>query len=185
MSEATDKLKRQLALKIGAGAVALAVPLVASLEGTVLRTYRDPIGILTSCRGHTGPELKPGQVFTVEQCDVQELQDLIKHADDLACIKAPLSEGEKAAMLSFSFNVGRGKAGVKDGLCVLKSGQPSSIVRKFNAGDHLGACAALMGWTFAGGKDCKLPENRGMCGGLVKRRELERDVCLGKRGAQP
>jgi len=33
---------------------------IAKHEGLVLGTYPDPVGIVTSCYGHTGPELKLG-----------------------------------------------------------------------------------------------------------------------------
>lgn len=148
--------RNKLALKIGAGAVALCVPLVMYLEGTIQRVYRDPIGILTSCTGHTGPELRMGMVFTKQQCEQQLLADLLKHSEALDCIKKPMTDGQKAAFLSFAFNVGEGA------FCA------STLARKANAGDMRGACAELSRWTLAGGKE--LP-------GLVKRRAAERKVC--------
>lgn len=148
--------KARLIAKIGAGAFALAVPLVVYFEGTILRTYRDPLGLLTSCVGHTGPELRMGQTFTREQCDQQLYADLLKHSDDLACIKSPMTDGQKAALLSFAFNVGRTK------LC------GSTLARKANAGDWVGACAELSRWTYAGNRE--LP-------GLVNRRKAERELC--------
>ena len=148
--------RNKLALKIGAGAVALCVPLVMYFEGTIQRVYRDPIGILTSCTGHTGPELRMGQVFTKEQCEQQLLADLLKHADALDCVKKPMTDGQKAAFLSFAFNVGEGA------FC------GSTLARKANAGDMRGACAELSRWTLAGGRE--MP-------GLVKRRAAERKVC--------
>ena len=48
----SDKYK--LIAKIGAATAALVVFTVALYEGTVLRTYRDPIGIVSACTGHTG-----------------------------------------------------------------------------------------------------------------------------------
>jgi lysozyme len=151
--------RQRLATKIGAGALALAVPLIAHFEGTVYRTYRDPIGILTSCTGHTGPELMMGQTWTQEQCDQQLYGDLMKHAPALDCVHRPLTDGQKAAFLSFAFNVGNGN------FC------KSTLVRKANAGDMPGACAELSRWTLAGGKE--LP-------GLVRRRAAERAMCEGK-----
>jgi len=141
---------------VGAGAAALAVPLVQHFEGTVFSTYRDPVGIITACAGHTGPELKMGQTYTREQCDEMLYKDLAKHADALSCVHAPLTDGQRAAFLSFAFNVG------DDAFC------RSTLVRKANAGDIDGACAELSRWTFAGGK--QLP-------GLVKRRAAERQLC--------
>ena len=145
-----------LIAKIGAAAAALVVSTVALYEGTVLRSYRDPIGIVTACTGHTGPELRMGQTFTKEQCTEMLYVDLLKHAQALECVKRPMSDGQKAAFLSFAFNVGNGA------FC------SSTLVRKANAGDMPGACAELSRWTYAGGK--QLP-------GLIKRRAAERQLC--------
>ena len=150
----SDKYK--LIAKIGAAAAALVVSTVAIYEGTVLRTYRDPIGIVSACTGHTGPELRMGQTFTKEQCTEMLYVDLLKHAQALDCVKRPMSDGQKAAFLSFAFNVGNGA------FC------SSTLVRKANAGDMPGACAELSRWTYAGGK--QLP-------GLIKRRVAERKLC--------
>ena len=148
--------KERLVAAIGGAAVAMAVPLVQKFEGTVLRSYRDPVNVLTSCTGHTGPELRDGQTFTREQCEEMLYKDLAKHADALSCVRAPLTDGQRAAFLSFAFNVG------DDAFC------RSTLVRKANAGDIDGACAELSRWTYAGGK--QLP-------GLVKRRAAERQLC--------
>ena len=148
--------RAKLAAKIGAGATALAVPLVMLYEGTVLQSYRDPINKITACTGHTGPELRMGQRYTKEQCETMLYGDLLKHADALNCIKTPLADNQKAAFLSFAFNVGNGA------FC------KSTLVRKANAGDLMGACAELSRWVIAGGRE--LP-------GLVKRRAAERELC--------
>lgn len=147
---------RALIAKIGAAAAALVVSTVAFYEGKVNRTYVDPVGVLTSCYGHTGPELRKGQVFTDEQCLAQLQTDLVKHATALECIKHPLTDGQRAAFVSFAFNVGN------SAFC------GSTLVRKANVGDIEGACAELSRWTYAGGK--QLP-------GLVKRRTAERKQC--------
>lgn len=151
----------KLIAKIGAGAVAVAVPFVMMSEGAVQQSYRDPIGIVTACVGHTGPELRMGQRYTRQQCEDMLYGDLLKHADALDCIKRPMTDSQKAAFLSFAFNVGT------SAFC------DSRLVRKANAGDMPGACAELSRWTRAGGRE--LP-------GLVKRRAAERELC--ERGLQ-
>ena len=148
--------RQRLVAKIGAGAVALVLPVVMLYEGTVLRTYKDPVSILTACTGHTGPELRMGQTFTKEQCETMLYGDLLKHADALNCIKTPMEDNQKAAFLSFAFNVGN------------KAFCDSTLARKANAGNMPGACAELSRWTRAGGRE--LP-------GLVKRRAAERELC--------
>ncbi len=148
--------RNRLSLKIGAGATALAVPLDMLYESTRLQSYRDAVGIVTACVGHTGPELRMGQRYTKEQCETMLYGDLLKHADALNCIKTPLADNQKAAFLSFAFNVGN------------KAFCDSTLARKANAGDMSGACAELSRWTRAGGRE--LP-------GLVKRRAAERELC--------
>lgn len=148
--------KQRLSAKVGAAVVALALPLIATYEGTIFRSYKDPIGIVTACTGHTGPELRMGQTFTKEQCTAMLESDMLKHADALVCIQTPLTDGQKAAFISFAFNVGNGA------FC------KSTLARKANSGDLMGACAELSRWTLAAGKE--LP-------GLVKRRAAERELC--------
>ena len=148
--------KEKLIATIGGAAVVLAMPLVQKYEVTVLRSYRDPVGIITACTGHTGPELKMGQTYTRQQCEDMLYKDLAKHADALSCIHQPLTEGQRAAFVSFAFNVGN------EAFC------RSTLVRKANAGDIDGACAERSRWIYAGGK--QLP-------GLIKRRAAERQLC--------
>lgn len=150
--------RQRLAAKIGAGAIALAVPLVAHFEGYVPWVYRDPIGRLAACYGHDDQTMTPGKRFTAAECQAMLDEDLLKHTEAIDCIKRPLTDGQKAAFLSFAFNVGN------SAFC------GSTLVRKANAGDMAGACAELSRWTMAGGKE--LP-------GLVRRRAAERAMCLG------
>ena len=148
--------RQKLIARIGAGATAIAVPFVMLHEGTVLQSYRDPIGIVTACVGHTGPELRMGQRYTREQCEQMLYVDMLKHADALDCVRHPLTDSQKAAFLSFAFNVGN------------KAFCGSTLVRFANAGNMAAACAELSRWTRAGGRE--LP-------GLVKRRAAERALC--------
>ncbi len=138
-------------------ATVMAAALLATFENEIRRTYLDPVGIPTACIGHTGPEVKLGQRYTAEQCQVFLQRDLLEaNADIDRCIKAPLTVGQRAAMLSFAFNVGGQK------FC------GSSVARRLNAADYAGACAELSRWVYAGGR--VLP-------GLVKRRAAERALC--------
>lgn len=152
--------RQKLIAAIGAAATALVVPLVAQYEGLVLRSYRDPVGILTACYGHTGADVEPGQTYTRQQCEGLLYNDLASHAKALNCIQHPLTPGQRAAFLSFAYNVG------ERAFC------SSTLARKANAGNMAGACAELSRWTYAGGR--QLP-------GLVKRRAAERAMCEGRQ----
>lgn len=150
-------------------AIGVAAKLAGPHEGTLYKAYRDPIGIWTICRGHTRG-VHEGMRATEAQCEEWFQTDLAEaNAIVDGCITAPMTIGQRAAMIDFAFNVGPGRTGVKDGLCVLKNGNQPQIRRKANAGDWQGACDALMDWTRAGGQVFK---------GLVRRRADARAVCL-------
>lgn len=138
-----------------AGAIALAMPVVMYFEGKVNRVYVDPVQILTACYGHTDPALRPGETFTDEQCLEKLNADLVEASRGVEqCIRAPLTMNQRAALISFTFNVGQGQ------LC------KSTLARKANAGQPF--CHELSRWTYAGGR--QLP-------GLVRRRAAERALC--------
>lgn len=151
--------KQRLAGVLGAAVVALVWPAVDYYEGNVRKGYRDPVGITTACRGHT-MFAQLGRTYTQAECDELFAADLWKHdAEMMECIHVPITDAQRAAFLSFAFNVGTGA------FC------SSTLARKLNAGDTAGACAELSRWTKAGGRE--LP-------GLVKRRAAERALCEGR-----
>lgn len=156
-----NSIYKKLAAYGLSGALALSGGyLVSTYEGKVNKTYLDPVNIITSCYGHTGPELKLGQKFTDDECLEQLADDLVEHDKGmLKAIKVPLTDYQHAAFLSFCFNVG------------VKACTNSTAFKKLNAKDYAGACNELLRWTKAKGK---------VLAGLVKRREAERKVCLGE-----
>ncbi|ATQ75098.1 lysozyme [Massilia violaceinigra] len=140
-----------------AGWCAIAVTIVGGFEGLRQAAYLDPVGIPTICFGET-KGVRMGQRATLDQCNAMlaaSLQ-LANHAVD-DCIRAPLPDYRRAALVSFAYNVGQ------TSLC------GSTLARKLNAGDTLGGCDELLRWTYA--KGIKLP-------GLVTRRQKERNYCL-------
>ena len=134
--------------------------LIAPNEGKVNATYIDPVGIATSCYGHTGPEVKLGQKFTDKQCLDQLAKDLSSHDKQMMnIVRVPLTDYQHAAFLSFTYNVGVGN---------FKS---STMLRKLNSKDYEGACEELSKWVYA--KKQKL-------NGLVARRQQEKAMCMGE-----
>ena len=153
-----------------AGACLLALALIAPWEGYSAQPYRDIVGVLTVCHGHTG-RVEPRE-YSREECgrllasDMGEAWTTVQR-----CISVPMTEHQAAALLSFAFNVGPGKKGVKDGLCVLRSGAEPRIRAYANQGRWELACAQLPNWVFAGGRRSR---------GLENRRAAERAMCEGK-----
>lgn len=159
MSEQKNRTLKGIA---GAGAAAFLLASVPQFEGMILRGYKDPIGIVTACAGHTATAVL-GRAYTREECTKLLDQDLAEHAEGaMACIHVETTDGQRAAFISFAFNVGA------NAWC------NSTANRLLNAGDYAGACAQLSRWTLAGGRE--LP-------GLVSRRRTERAMCEGRMGA--
>ncbi|NHZ89281.1 glycoside hydrolase family protein [Massilia sp. CCM 8733] len=141
-----------------AGWVALALTMVAGFEGLRQAAYLDPVGIPTICFGET-KGVRLGQRATPAQCEAM-LADSLAIANRAvdACIRAPLGDYRRAALVSFAYNVGQAN------LC------SSTLARKMNAGDTVGACNELPRWNRA--KGIVLP-------GLTRRRATEQAMCLG------
>lgn len=141
------------------GAVVTGGALVADSEDMILQTYLDPVGIKTACFGYTGPELNLGQRFTEQQCLNKLAEKLGWFDNQLQRYTYPqvLTDGERAAYLSFVYNVGTGNFST------------STLRKKLLSGDRVGACNELPRWVYAKGIKLK---------GLVIRREKERKLCL-------
>jgi lysozyme len=163
--------KQKLTAWVGAGAVASLVGFTSIKEGTILKTYRDPVNILTACTGETRFVVKPGDIvpgatFTRQQCEDRLIESLWEHAEPVIRCTAPaqLTQGQKIAFTDFAFNAGGAN------FC------NSSMARKAKAGDVQGSCDALLQWRFAGGKDCALPGSN--CAGIWIRRKEDHAICL-------
>jgi lysozyme len=158
-----DKKKMITYLVSGGLGLAAAVSgalLVAPSEGYNPNTYLDPVGIITSCYGHTSSDLKEGQKFTDEQCLDQFASDLSEADQGVThVIHVPLTLWQRAALISFTYNVGEGNLA------------SSTIAKEFNQKEYDAGCDHLLDWVYAKKKKLK---------GLEERRKLERSMCLGQ-----
>ena len=138
--------------------------LVAPSEGEVLATYKDPVGIITSCYGHVDNKLKLGQKFTRDECIKVLANDLqSKELDLKRLVKVPYkSDYQHAALLSFTYNVGPNKLA------------SSTLLKKLNAKDYDGACYELTRWVYGNKNGVLIKLN-----GLVTRRTQEYNWCMG------
>lgn len=147
--------------RIAAGAIAVSAAslvAIATYEGYRGNAYQDSVGVPTIGFGETAG-VKMGDKTTPERALVQLLASTEKHADAIRqCIKVPLYQHEFDAYVSLSYQIGAGA------FC------RSTLIKKLNKGDYTGACNELDKWVYAGGK--KLP-------GIVKRRQKEKEMCLG------
>ena len=114
------------------------IKLIAQREGEVLHGYKDSKNLLTVGVGHL---VKPGEPYKFNQpitreesrrllkLDLQEAEDAVNSA-----VTVPLKQHQFDALVSLTFNIGVG--GFKK----------SSVVRRLNAGDTVGAAKAILLW---------------------------------------
>lgn len=153
-------LRNSIIAALGTGAVSIATVMVSGkngLEGREYVAYRDVVGVLTVCDGHTGSDIIPGKRYTDKECDALTRKDLTRISAQVdPHIKVQTTETQRAAIYSFAYNVGA-TATIN-----------STLLKKLNAKDYAGACSELKRWVYAGGKKWK---------GLMNRRDVEYEVC--------
>lgn len=137
--------------------IALSAQIIAPWEGKVNSPYRDPVGILTVCYGHTGADIEPRRYSDAECMQMLEA-DVKKHAAVLNCTNGGYKLREGAAIVSMGFNIGVA------GYC------KSQSAKRAKAGDYESACEAMSLHIKAKGKVLQ---------GLVDRRAYERAICEG------
>lgn len=142
--------------------VAQALTIIKKWEGCKLTAYPDPAtsgAPWTIGYGQTGPHVEPGLVWTQAQADEALLHEVLERGravDRMA--KDPLEPHEKAALVSFAFNVG------------ITALMKSTLLRLVNAGHRSAAADQFARWNKAAGR---------VMAGLTNRRADERALFLG------
>lgn len=140
------------------GAALIAATFFIPFEGDHPKPYSDPPGVATDCVGHT-LNVKMTDRPTPYQCELFLAADTkTATAEVERDVKVKISKRTEAAFISFVFNVGAGNF------------RRSTMLKKLNAGDTLGACSQFSRWVYDK-KGEELP-------GLVRRRAAEKQLCL-------
>lgn len=150
-----------------ATALALATAVAVNYEGLSLTPYKDPVGEMTICYGHTrlivGAESISVEPMTKKQCDELLAKDMTKALTEVShCQGDNLPASVFAAMGDAVFNVGPR----------LVCGD-STISKKLAIGDYEGACQGLLQWN-------KMRVNGQLTAsaGLTNRRTAEQKLCM-------
>jgi len=138
----------------------IAAPLIMQWEGLRQAPYRDPVGILTVCYGHTGSDIIESKRYSHAECKALLDADMaIANQAVNRCLPMPKLDHIEAALTSATFNLGP------------KVVCGSTLQRKALANDWPGACAELARWNRASNRVLR---------GLTLRRLDEQAVCEGK-----
>lgn len=132
--------------------------LIKRFEGCRLKAYKCPAGVLTIGYGHTGADVKEWTIISQTQAEHYLQNDVILHSKNVSkLVKVPLTQNQFDALVSFEYNVGYGNF------------SKSTLLRKLNARDYIGASNEFDKWVFA---------NKKKLSGLVKRRQAEKELFL-------
>lgn len=116
--------------------------LIRRFEGCKLESYQDGGGVWTIGYGHTpakaGQTITTGQAEALLQADVSICSRLVKDV-----LKVSVSQPEFDALVVLSFNIGAAQL------------IGSTLLKRLNAGDHLGAAREFDKWCFDNGKPVK------------------------------
>jgi lysozyme len=135
-----------------------ALDLVKRFEGCKLKSYKCPANVWTCGYGATGADVGPNTVWTQEQADSRLDRDLARFATAVTrIVKVPVTENQRAALISFAFNVGA------------RDLEESTLLRLLHQGRVEAAADQFKRWNKAGGKELA---------GLTTRRAAERDLFL-------
>lgn len=160
--------KRTLAAVVGAAAASALIGLTGSQEGVSLTPYNDILAndVQTVCFGDT---TVPMHRYTLAQCRSMLADRLADYAEAVRSITPgfdTLTDGQKVAVVDGAYNFG------------LSNYRGSTLRRMYIAKQFPAACEQYLRWRFVAGKDCSIAANQ--CGGIYRRRKLERAACLGE-----
>lgn len=134
---------------------------LVAFEGMELTAYKDIVGVPTICAGTTAG-VKMGDKKTAAQCWEIAGEEYRKYESTvLRVIQKPMKAQHQKAFTYLAVNIGdAGFAG-------------STVARKFNAGDTVGACHAIRMWNKVTVNGRKVVSK-----GLDNRRKAEEALCL-------
>ena len=137
--------------------------LIKEFEGFSANAYLCPAKIITIGYGNTfyadGTKVKLGD--QISKTDALKLLEVVVNRDFadkiFPYIKVKVTQNQFDAMVSLAYNIGVGNF------------SKSTLLKKVNAGDFVGASNEFLRWNKAGGKELL---------GLTKRREREKQLFL-------
>ncbi|ELY5938888.1 lysozyme [Cronobacter malonaticus] len=136
--------------------------LIKEFESCQLKAYRCPAGVWTIGYGWTQPvDGKP--ISAGMEIDMPTAERLLKSGlvgyenDVMKLVRVKLSQAQFDALVSFTYNVGS------------RNFSTSTLLKKLNAGDYVGAADEFLRWNKSRGK---------VLNGLVRRRAAERELFL-------
>lgn len=140
------------------------ISLIKQFEGLSLKPYLDAINVPTIGYGSTYYRDNKKVTMNDKPITEDEANSLLAYIANKdfgsfinKVVKVELNQNQFDALVSFAYNLGNGNL------------QNSTLLKKLNSGDFIGASNEFIKWNKAGGKELA---------GLTKRREREKKLFL-------
>lgn len=143
-----------------------------SKEGTELKPYRDPVGVVTIGTGSTVYEDGSKVKMTDPPITQKRALELLQHhmnkdakIFNKTLLGIPLSQTEYDLYMDFTYQFGTG------------AWSGSSMLRNLKARNYVQACKSLLKWKYAAKRDCSIRSNN--CYGVWTRQVERYNKCMG------
>lgn len=141
----------------------IATPLIQQYESFRADAYLCPAGVWTIGWGSTGADIVRGMRWTRAQADARFAADLERFGREVTRrLRVSVQPCEMAALVSLVYNIGAGNF------------ERSTLLRKLNAGDKIGAAEQFAVWNKA-----RVNGKLVVLNGLTRRRDHEARVFRG------
>lgn len=135
-----------------------AINLIKEFEGFRAAPYYDAVGVPTIGYGWTHGVTMHDKPITEAEATRKLVEGLTSYETGvLNCVDVDLQQCEFDALVSFAYNLG------------VHALETSTLLKRLNEGDYIGAADQFLRWNKAGGK---------VLAGLTRRREAERELFL-------
>ena len=155
-----NSIRSRIIASLIIGTSPASVQFLIDQEGWVNHVYRDSVGLPTVCVGVMDKSLKVGTHYSDEECialTVKQLQKFIRVVDSVVIV--PINDEMRTALISLVYNIGE------------DAFRRSTLVKKLNAGDYIGAANQFTVWVYGGPGPKKT-----VIQGLINRRLREQSL---------
>lgn len=137
-----------------------AVDIIKKYEGRKLTAYKCPANVWTCGYGSTGPDIKEGVTWSIWEAEDRLKADLVRFASAVdKLVTVPITSNQRAALISFAFNLGA------------QALKESTLLKLLNEGKWEAAAEEFPRWNKAAGR---------VLAGLTARRCAEQALFLRK-----
>jgi lysozyme len=151
-------------------ACSIACAFLKTQEGLRLKAYQDGGGRWSIGYGHA-EGVKPGDQISEQRAEILLTKDAVGVWEEIEPhLPLTLTDYQRAALISFAFNIGCGCKGIRDGFLELKNGEPSTLLKLIQTGAETTAIGdEFLHWIYIEGTPSA---------GLCSRRSAERTLFL-------